>query len=105
MTSEEPGQPHKEAPMQPQAARAYKKLRIAQERIEAQIRRQKALLKQKARSRDTRQKVLIGALMLQWMQADEDFQKRVYQALDRQLHRPVDRAVFSLPMQPPQSHP
>lgn len=72
-----------------------KALRVEQARIEARIKRHLQLEKARERKRDTRRKVLVGALVLGWMAQDEALAAKIYRGLGRLLVRPVDRAVFA----------
>lgn len=78
------------------AGRREKQLRVQKEQVAAQLRRAQARDKRQHKSRDTRKKVLLGVLLLEWMQRDELLRLRVQAELDKSLVRPVDRAVFAL---------
>lgn len=45
---------------------------------------------------ETRRKILLGALLQQWMEGSDNLSQRVGEALDGFLTRAVDRAAFGL---------
>ena len=57
---------------------------------------QKAKLTGLARKQDTRRKILAGALLLELMAKDTEFQKTMLGKLSAFLTRPDDRALFGL---------
>ena len=57
---------------------------------------QKAKLTGLARKQDTRRKILAGALLLELMAKDTEFQKKILGTLSTFLTRPDDRALFGL---------
>ncbi|MDQ2733542.1 MAG: mobilization protein [Pseudomonadota bacterium] len=65
-----------------------RKLRIEQ--------REKSKLQGAARKQDTRRKVLAGAMLLELMAKDTEFQKQMLGKLSAFLARPDDRGLFGL---------
>lgn len=72
------------------------KLRDRQKQLTERIRQLEARAKTKSRKLETRRKVLLGALLSQWMQDDAAMAKRVQVALKTFLVRQVDRDTFGL---------
>ena len=68
--------------------------------LKAQKQKMEALHKAKltglARKQDTRRKILAGALLLELMAKDTEFQKKMLGTLSTFLTRPDDRALFGL---------
>lgn len=58
--------------------------------------RQKIRQKQGERKQDTRRKILIGALILEKMEKDEELKQKVTKELDQFLTRKTDRELFAL---------
>ncbi|MCK9469608.1 MAG: hypothetical protein M0Q49_09345 [Porticoccaceae bacterium] len=50
-----------------------------------------------SRTEDTRRKILIGAMVLGQMQANEELNQRIRQQLDSYLQRDDERSLFQLP--------
>ena len=68
-------------------------LKARKQRIEQ---REKSKLQGLARKQDTRRKILAGALLLELMAKDTEFQKTMLGKLSAFLTRPDDRALFGL---------
>lgn len=75
------------------------------ERLEEQIRQKKALLtkkksqlaqkaKRESRAKETRRKILAGAIVLQRAQNDPDFAARLFQIIGEDLIEDRNRALF-----------
>jgi len=71
-----------------------KQVKALKQKIEA---RKKALASKKTRALETRKKILIGALMLEKMERQEETRIGVIAELDQFLTRNSDRALFNLP--------
>ena len=69
-------------------------------RIQAEKRRLKARASQEARKRETRRKILAGAMVLDRVARGEWPAEHFQAALDRFLERDQDRALFELPPRP-----
>ncbi|GFE72117.1 hypothetical protein [Chroococcus sp. FPU101] len=67
------------------------------EELNAQIQQLKAQQASSERKKDTRRKVLLGALVMQAMKSDETYKKSVMKQLDEFLTREGDRLLFDLP--------
>lgn len=65
--------------------------------LEARIQKEKSAQRQAKRKRDTRRKVIAGALALEHAGMDEEFGKALSQLIYRNVTRPEDRALFGLP--------
>ncbi|RYF47008.1 MAG: hypothetical protein EOO38_13015 [Cytophagaceae bacterium] len=83
-------------PMQNEPSQLLAKLRVQQKQLTERIRQLETRAKMKSRKLETRRKVLLGALLSQWMQDDVIMTKRVQAALPTFLVRQVDRDVFGL---------
>ena len=66
------------------------------EQILARIKQIEAREKSRQKKEDTRRKILLGAMVMEWMDKDEPFRKRVRLALDKFLTREMDRNLFGL---------
>lgn len=75
--------------------KSLKEMRIQQAHLLAQIKRKQTLRAQRDRKKDTRRKVLVGAIVLDLMKKDADLHNKIRSALHTTLYRPVDRAVFA----------
>ena len=67
-----------------------------QEELKAQIRKEKNKLSQAERKKDTRRKILLGALMMDMMKKGELDEKKIMKHLDSFLTRETDRKLFDL---------
>ena len=65
-----------------------------QEELKAQIRKEKNKLSQVERKRDTRRKILLGALMLDMMKKGELDKKKIMKHLDSFLIKETDRKLL-----------
>ena len=65
-----------------------------QEELKAQIRKEKNKLVLAERKKDTRRKILLGALMLDLMKKGELDEKKIMKRLDGFLSRDTDRKLF-----------
>jgi len=69
--------------------------------IKAKLQQKQALersrLRTEERKKDTRRKILAGAMVVEMMQSDEDVKRKILARLDGFLTRPDDRALFDLP--------
>ena len=74
-----------------------KKLDQLKARKQALEARQRTRLKGEERRRDTRRKVLLGAMLLEQMQRNENVQRNLNAQLDAFLVREQDRVLFGLP--------
>ena len=68
-----------------------------QEELKAQIRKEKNKLSQAERKKDTRRKILLGALMMDMMKKGELDEKKIMKRLDGFLSRETDRLLFDFP--------
>lgn len=71
-------------------------LKARQAKLKARIQQLEAKSKVKERKLDTRRKVLLGALLQEWMDKDHETKQRVEKALPKFLTRDLDRAVFGI---------
>ena len=67
-----------------------------QEELKAQIRKEKNKLSQAERKKDTRRKILLGALMMDMMKKGELDEKKIMKRLDGFLTKEIDRKLFNL---------
>ncbi len=67
-----------------------------QEELKAQIRKEKNKLDQAERKKDTRRKILLGALMMDMMKKGELDEKKILKRLDSFLTKDIDRKLFDL---------
>ena len=68
-----------------------------QEELKAQIRQEKNKLDQAERKKDTRRKILLGALMMDMMKKGELDEKKIMKQLDSFLTKETDRKLFNFP--------
>jgi hypothetical protein len=66
-------------------------------RLELQIARESTRVRTTANKRDTRRKILIGAVVISHGRENPAWWHEIEALLDRDLHRPFDRALFGLP--------
>ena len=64
--------------------------------LAAQITRTKAQVRSADRKRDTRRKIIAGALALEHADKDTEFGKALHYLLDTHVTRPQDRELFDL---------
>ena len=74
--------------------KALEQLRAQRQKLHAL---ERARLNGMERKKDTRRKVLAGAMTLEMMAESEDARKRILARLDQFLSRDDDRALFDLP--------
>ena len=67
------------------------------ERLNAQIVKQRNKESQLKRKRDTRRKILLGALVMNLMDSGELSREKMMEELDAYLTKDIDRALFDLP--------
>ena len=67
-----------------------------QEELKAQIRKEKNKLSQAEHKKDTRRKILLGALMMDMMKKEELDEKKIMKRLDGFLTKEIDRKLFNL---------
>lgn len=73
-----------------------KKLEEKQNQLKAKIQKIKAMDSAEERKRDTRKKVVVGAVMLEMVQSGEWPEEKFKGMLDRKLTRARDRELFGL---------
>lgn len=76
-----------------------------QEELKAQIKKEKNKLDQAERKKDTRRKILLGALMMEMMKKGELDEKKIMKQLDGFLTRDTDRQLFDLDLIKSQNQP
>lgn len=64
--------------------------------LDARIQKERAAVRQKERKRDTRRKVIAGALALEHATHDPDFGKKLKRLIREHVERPEDLALFDL---------
>ena len=72
------------------------KLRLQRQQINERIKSMEAKERTQERKLDTRRKILLGALLSDWMEKDEGLKKKVFGHLTRYLSRKNDRDLFGL---------
>ena len=77
-----------------------KKLEEAQAMLNAELQRARGRLAQEKRKRETRRKILAGAMALDRVARGEVSEQRFQADMDRFLDQPRDRALFGLPPRP-----
>ena len=77
-----------------------RKLEEKRARINAEIQRVKAREREAERKRDTRRKILAGAMVLDRVERGELSEKLFLGDMDRFLERDRERALFGLPPRP-----
>lgn len=82
------------APKSPEQKLA--ELQAKRDRITAQMDREKAKLKSIERKRDTRRKIVAGAIVLTHAELDPEFDAQLSRLLAKHVTRPEDRELFSL---------
>ena len=91
---------HDSAPpgtLKPMSTERRQKLLEKKRQLDAQIKALEARERQAERKRDTRRKVIAGALALEHAGYDEEFGQTLFRLLNRHVTRPQDRALFDLP--------
>jgi hypothetical protein len=76
-----------------------KLIRLIEKRdaVNARIKLEQNKLRSDERRRDTRRKVLAGAMVLEWAKRDSEFSSRLMTELKNFLLRDGDRELFGLP--------
>jgi hypothetical protein len=80
-------------------ARSEKLERLEERRrlLLSEIEREKAVLAEQERKRDARRKIVVGAMVLGWVERGEWPRAQLLEKLDAYLTREHDRALFDLP--------
>jgi vacuolar-type H+-ATPase subunit E/Vma4 len=71
-------------------------LRQKEARLKAQIQRKAAQVNAAKRKRDTRRKIIAGAIALEHMAHDKEFANVLKRLLNEHVTRPEDRKLFGL---------
>ena len=71
-------------------------LKAQQKRLSAQMARLKASQRTDERKRDTRRKILVGAVVLNQAETNETARTRLWKMLDKALDKDRDRELFDL---------
>lgn len=71
-------------------------LETQQSQIKARIQREKAKVRQADRKRDTRRKIIAGALALEHAEKDPAFGSQLRRLIDQHVTRKQDRELFNL---------
>lgn len=71
-------------------------LRQKEARLKAQIAKKAAQVRSADRKKDTRRKIIAGALALEHMAHDKDFANVLKRLLNEHVKRPEDRKLFDL---------
>lgn len=82
-----------------------RKLEEQRARINAEIQRVRSRESQEERKRETRRKILVGAMVLDRIARGELSEKLFKADMDRFLDRDQDRALFALPKRPSKKEP
>ncbi len=69
-------------------------------RIKAQLQREKAKLREAERKRDTRRKIIAGAVALEHAEQNQAFRQELWDVLDRVVKKADQRDVLGLPPVP-----
>lgn len=77
-------------------SKRLEKLKEKEAKLKARIRSIEARDASRLRKQDTRRKILLGALLAEWMENDEALKKKVLANLDSFLKRKIDRELFGL---------
>ena len=78
-------------------SKRLEKLKEKEAKLKARIRSIEAKEATRQRKQDTRRKILLGALLAEWMEKDEALKTKVIANLDSFLKRKIDREMFGLP--------
>lgn len=71
-------------------------LQKRQSQLKAQIQKEQAKLRNEERKRDTRRKIIAGALALEHARRDPDWKAKLETLLAEYVERDEDRALFGL---------
>jgi len=77
-----------------------RKIEEKQARLKAEAQRLKARTRQNRRKRETRRKILAGAMVLDWVERGELAEQLFLSGIDQFLTRDHERALFDLPPRP-----
>lgn len=66
------------------------------QQLDARIQKKRAIARKRERKRDTRRKIIAGALALEHMQHDEQFAATMETLLREKIPRPEDRELFDM---------
>lgn len=75
-------------------------LLASKEQLEAKIKQEQAKLKSEERRKETRRKVLIGAMIQEWVKQGKWSEQQLTDCLDTFLTRDYDRVLFGLREKP-----
>ena len=75
-------------------------LKSKKEQIEARIKNLESKEHLKQKKQDTRRKILIGAMVMEQMEKNEEAKKKILASLEGFLTRPMDRELFGLQEKP-----
>lgn len=67
-----------------------------QDQLKARISKKRAVVRGQERKKDTRRKIIAGALALEHMAHDKQFQATMARLLEEHVERPQDRELFDL---------
>lgn len=67
------------------------------EQLKEQLKKEKAKENARQRKIDTRKKILLGAMLMHWVETEEFKEADLLKGLDKFLTRNIDRALFGLP--------
>ncbi|PLS40616.1 hypothetical protein [Carnobacterium maltaromaticum] len=71
-------------------------LKKKQEQLRLQIQKEQQKESSKKRKDDTRRKILLGAMVLERMERENDYKEQVTKKLDQYLTKEKDRELFEL---------
>lgn len=72
-------------------------LQAKKDQLAAQIEKARASLKSQERKRDTRRKIVAGAIALETAEIDQEFAQIFHRLLMKHVARDQDRSLFGLP--------
>lgn len=79
------------------AAQRLAELQAKKDQLAARIEKTRASMKSDERKRDTRRKIVAGAIALETVEIDPEFAALFQRLLARHVSRDQDRALFGLP--------
>jgi hypothetical protein len=77
-----------------------KKLEERKNQLKAQIQKLRAKESTEDRKRDTRRKIVLGAVLLEMVKSGDWSEEKLHNLLERKLTRPRDRELFGLTLEP-----
>lgn len=77
-----------------------KKLEERQAQLRTQIQKLRAKESTEDRKRDTRRKIVLGAVLLEMVKSGDWSKEKLHNLLERKLTRPRDRELFGLALEP-----